>query len=64
MLRYTLRVPNRELGVFNGFPITKAPKSGPGRVKIPWANDPPTVGITACMFVQISDAIGEISFEQ
>ena len=35
MLRYTLRVPNRELVVFNGIPVTGPAKSDPRRVKIP-----------------------------
>ena len=42
MLRYTLRAPNQKSIVFHWFPITRAPKSGPGRVKLPWVNDPPT----------------------
>ena len=50
MVRYTLRVPNRELDVFNGFPVTRASKSGPSRVKIPWVNDPPTLEAWSAVF--------------
>ena len=46
MLRYTLRVPNRELVVFNGIPVTRAAKSGPHRVKDRGVNDPPTAGLS------------------
>ena len=42
MLRYTPRVPNQKLSIYNGFPITEAAKSGFRRVKDGGVNDPPT----------------------
>ena len=43
MLRYTPRVPNQKLSIYNGFPITEAAKSGFRRVKDGGVNDPPTL---------------------
>ena len=45
MLRYTPRVPNQKLSIYNGFPITEAAKSGFRRVKDGGVNDPPTPGV-------------------